>query len=91
MGRIDIEGFSGKNISRIFIAASIREAECVEEILSREGIEYALEIEAYFKTGLLTGSELNGVAFYTLSTQAPYCRNLLELEGLSSGVTAEES
>jgi hypothetical protein len=47
MGRIEIEDFPDKNTSRIFIAASVREAKRVEDILSREGIEYAIEIEPY--------------------------------------------
>jgi hypothetical protein len=87
MGRIEIEHFSDKDISRIFIAASVKEAEAVEDILTQDGIDYALSLEP-FAQGLFT-SQRNGVAFYVLSAQAVYCRNLLESKGLSSGLTPE--
>jgi len=48
MGQIEIEEFSEKSISRIFIASSIRKAEAVETILSEEGIDYAIALEPYY-------------------------------------------
>ncbi len=88
MGRIDIENFSDKDVSRIFIAASIKEAESAEDILTQNGIEYAISLEPFMQ-GIL-GSERDGIAFYVLSEQAPYCRDLLESKGLSSGIIVEE-
>ncbi len=88
MGRIEIEDFSDKNISRIFIAASIKEAEFVEDILTQDGIDYAVALEP-FTQGIFV-SERNGTAFYVLSGQASYCRKLLESKGLSSGLIVDE-
>ena len=88
MGRIDIEDFSDKDISRIFIASSIKEAESAEDILTQNGMDYAISLEPY--TRLFFGTERKGIAFYVLSGQASYCRKLFELKGLSSGLTLEE-
>lgn len=91
MGKIEIEDFAEKNISRIFMAAKIREAELVEKILTEEGIDYAIELEPYLQAGFVVVSELNGAAFYVLSGQGQYCRNLLASRGLSSGLVVEDS
>ncbi len=89
MGRIEIEDFSDKNISRIFIAASIKEAEFVEDVLTQDGIDYGVSLESFVQ-GIFV-SERDGIAFYVLSAQASYCRKLLESKGLSSGVTVDDS
>jgi len=89
MGRIEIEEFSDKKISRIFIASSIREAEAVERILSEDAIDYAIALEPYQRTGLTSRTELNGVAFYVLEGQEKWCRKLLSLKGFSHGLIAE--
>jgi hypothetical protein len=88
MARIEIENFSDKDISRIFIAGSIKEAESAEDILTQNGIDYAISLEPY--TRLFFGTERKGIAFYVLSGQASHCRTLFESKGLSSGLTVEE-
>jgi hypothetical protein len=88
MGRIEIENFSGKDISRIFIAASIKEAESAEGILTQNGIDYAISLESY--TRMFFGTERKGIVFYVLSGQGSYCRRMFQLKGLSSGLTVEE-
>jgi len=88
MGRIEFEDFSDKDVSRIFIAGSIRETETVEEVLTQRGIDYVISLEPY--TRLFFGTERKGIAFYVLSAQAPYCRKLLESKGLSQGLVVEE-
>ncbi len=90
MGRIQIEDFTDKEISRIFIATNVEQAERIEDILTQKGIDYAAVIEPHLNISLTSISELKGIAFYTLSGQAQYCINLLESEGLSSGLTFEE-
>lgn len=90
MGRIQLEDFTDKTISLIFIAANVVQAERVEDILTRKGIDYAIVMEPYRRIGLISTSELNGIAFYILSGQAQYCIHLLESEGLSSGLTLEQ-
>ena len=65
MPRIEIEDFSDKNISRIFMAASIKEAEFVEDILTQDGIDYSVSLEPFVQG--VFASERNGIAFYVLS------------------------
>jgi hypothetical protein len=88
MARIEIENFSNKDISRIFIAGSIREAEAAEDILTQNGMDYALSLEPYTRMFFGTGRE--GIAFYVLSGQASYCRELLASKGLFRGLIVEE-
>jgi len=88
MGRIEIEDFSSKDISRIFIAGSIKEAESVEDILNQNGIDYAISLEPYVR--MFFGTERNGIAFYVLSGQKLFCRELLSSRGLVLGLTMED-
>jgi hypothetical protein len=69
----------------VFIAATVAEAEEVEELLEREGIEFELTPEAFLR-GVLTGACLQGLLFEVLAGQAPYCRRLLIDAGLARGV-----
>jgi hypothetical protein len=88
MGRIEIENFSDKDVSRISIAASVKEAASAEDILIQNGIDYAISLEPY--TRMFFGTEREGIAFYVLSGQASYCRKLLASKGLSQGLIIEE-
>ena len=88
MGRIEIEDFSRKDISRIFIAGSIEEAESAEDILTQNGIDYAISLEPYVR--MFFGTERNGIAFYVLSCQELFCRDLLSSRGLVLGLTVED-
>ena len=91
MSRIDIEEFSKdeKEITRIFIASSLKEAQGVEEILTGLGINYAVNIEKFVQFGLFP-SEIPGVAFYVLSGQGSFCRDLLRNEGFLAGIVEED-
>ena len=86
MSRKEFEEFSEKDISRIFIADSIKQAELVEDILTQNGIDYAVSLEPFVQIFM---SESNGIAFYVLAGQEPYCRKLLTSRGLSLGLTVE--
>lgn len=88
MGRIELEDFPGKDISRIFIAGSVKEAELVENVLNQNGIDYAISLEPYVR--LFFGTERNGIAFYVLSGQEALCRELLSSRGLTLGLTTED-
>jgi hypothetical protein len=90
MSRIDMEEFSmdEKDITRIFIASNLKEAQSIEEILTDHGIDYAVKIEKYVRLGLFP-SEMPGVAFYVPSGQASFCRDLLRNQGFLSGIVEE--
>ena len=89
MGRIEIEEFTDKEISRIFIADLIKTTEKAEDILTKNNVDYAVSLEPFIE--MLAIAECNGIAFYVLSGQADYCRKLLASKGLSSGLTIEET
>ncbi len=74
----------------IYIAGSVEEAECVEEALTRGGIEFAVKVEPFVRYFLhLFPSEHAGAAFYVLSGQSAYCRRILAAAGLSSGLIGD--
>ena len=86
MGRIDAEEFEDRSNELIFIARRVSEAERVEEILSDEGIDYALAFEPFLHGGIFGVTTLQGVGFYVLTERAPHCRELLGRRGLGVGV-----
>jgi hypothetical protein len=87
MGRVQIEDFSDKAISRILMAGTIEEAEQTEDILTENGIDYAVSLEPFVTS--IFGSERTGIAFYVLSGQEHYCRVMLASKGLASCLTVE--
>ena len=90
MARVDIESFLDKEISRIYIADRLPEAKQVESALTEQGIDYAVEIEPYYKIVLgLFPSEYAGAAFYVLSEQAELARQALTVAGLKMGLLDE--
>lgn len=89
MTRLQIEDFSDKEISRIFVAVNLKEAEAAESILSAQGTDYAIEIESYVRLSLFS-SEVSGAVFYVLSAQSAFCRGLLQKAGYGSGVIEED-
>jgi len=70
---------------RVFVAASLRQAQRVEEVLTGHGIKYAVQVEEAGRT-FLFGSPVHAAVFYVTSAQAAYCRSQLTLEGLGKGV-----
>ena len=91
MAKVDLEAFEDRQRELIFIARRVREAERVEALLTDEGIDYALAFEPFLHGGAFGILTLTGVAFYVLSGQAPYCRQLLGQHGLAVGVVEEFS
>lgn len=73
----------------IFIAANVREAEFVERLLEREGIEFELTPEAFLRSPL-NNTCFQGLLFEVLGGQAEYCRRLLSDAGLARGVVQGE-
>jgi hypothetical protein len=73
------------NEEPVFIAANVREAEFVETLFEREGIEYDIRPEPYLKAS--TGDAcLMGVLFEVSAEHADACRELLARSGLERGV-----
>ncbi len=85
MGRIDLEKFSDLNITRIYIAKNIKEAQSIEILLTEKNIDYALSVEPFLPPSLLQ-SERMGAAFYVESTQSDICRQIIVNQGLGAGI-----
>jgi hypothetical protein len=92
MARIELEEFEDKEIKRVFMAGSQEEAKRVEVLLDDEDIDYAVTLEPYTTvTGLIMpSSQKQGVAFYVLSGQSDYCRNIFVSNGLDAGIINDD-
>jgi hypothetical protein len=92
MARLDLEEFAERELARVYIAGRVNEADRVESALTRQGLDYAVEIEPYLKRvlGIFT-SKYSGVAFYVPSGQAAFARSALLAEGLTQGIADEPS
>ncbi len=85
MGRIDLEKFSDLNITRIYIAKNIKEAQSIENLFTEKNIDYALSVEPFLPPSLLQ-SERMGATFYVESTQSDICRQIIANQGLDAGI-----
>ncbi len=91
MARLDSEAFLDKEVSRVYIAASVAEAERVEKALTDEGFEFMVEIEPFTKAVLgIFPQEYSGAAFYVLSGQAAPARKILSAAGLRAGLQLDD-
>lgn len=92
MARVDPEEILGKEVTRVYIAANIGEADRVEEVLTDRGFDYIVEIEPYVKRILgIFPSKIAGAGFYVLSDQAPPARTALCAAGLVAGLEDNEA
>ncbi|MFQ5899918.1 MAG: hypothetical protein ACE5JN_16970 [Candidatus Methylomirabilia bacterium] len=91
MARLTLESFAGREVRRVYVAANVREAETVEKLLGGRAIDFAVEMEPFYRpvAGLIPARYM-GAVFYVPSGQASYCRRLLEQAGLWRGVVPEE-
>ena len=91
MSRIALDDFGDKDISRVYLAGRLAEAKRVEEVLTNNNIDYAVEVEPYVATfAVLSFGEYGAAAFYVLSGQANFCRQVLAEAGLSTGILDKE-
>jgi hypothetical protein len=85
MGRIELEKFSDLNITRIYIAKNIKEAQSIEKLLTEKNIDYALSVEPFLPPTLLQ-SERMGAAFYVETAQSNNCRQIITDQGFDAGI-----
>ncbi len=85
---MSIEMFSADEITRIFIAENVSEAEQIEQLLTENGIKYAIELEPFFISAF--HSERMGAVFYVLSGQGAFCRKIIADKGLHAGLVFED-
>lgn len=91
MAIVDWEEFTDKDVARVYLAGRLREAKAVENTLSGNGIDYAVDIEP-FKTYLfgILPRKHKGVAFYVLKLRAEHSRQVLQDAGLMKGLILED-
>jgi hypothetical protein len=88
MARVAPEDFADKEVARVYLAGELAEARRVEEILTANGVDYAVEIEPYVRMSIFS-SEYAGAAFYVLAGQADFCKRTLFEAGLRAGIEDE--
>jgi hypothetical protein len=76
------EFFDDREVSLIHIAGTLRGALRLEQLLTEQGIDYAVETDRYV-SGFFFATEKTGAFFYVLEGQAEYCRALLAQHGFS--------
>ncbi len=87
MALVDAEQFGDAPCSRIYIAGRLREAREVEELLTRAGVDYVVEVEQFGKKLLgVIPRKYNGAAFYVLATHAESSHRLLLEAKLTTGI-----
>ena len=85
MSRKSFEEFRIDERERIFVAVNLSEAEKAEKILNEIKIDYAINIEPYYKISPFQ-TEHKGAAFYVKAENAGFCRKILKEKGLGAGV-----
>ena len=89
MARVAIESFSDRDVAPVFVAENVREAKQVEELLTRNLIDYAVKVEPFFHYGPSHVTEQAGATFYVLTGYATRCRDILEEKGFKDGLVNE--
>jgi hypothetical protein len=88
MARIPMDAFEeGTEIVRVYLAASLAEAQAVEAALEGAGYEYAVEVEAFPTRAALGPSRpRTGAGFWVRADDLDGCAALLEQGGHVQGL-----
>jgi len=91
MAKVAFEDFEdGEEVVRIYLARELSEAKRAEAVLTKKGIEYAVEVEPYVTAmSNILSSEYKGAAFYVVADQGEFCRRILSEAGLTPGIMEE--
>ena len=85
------ETFDDKEVAIVYIAGRLDEGKLVEQVLSDNAIDYAVDVEPFQSRMLgILPVEYEGVGFYVLSGQADFCRRILREAGLVQGLAEED-
>lgn len=75
--RQDPEFFGDRELELVYIAKRLKEALSLEDLLTRSGIDYAVETDTY-RGGMVFVTERTGVFFYVDPETAPATRALMQ-------------
>jgi hypothetical protein len=77
----------GAEIVRVYLAASLAEAQRVEGVLSQAGVEYAVEVEEFAsRSALLSGGVRRGAGFWVREALLEGAADALERAGCLAGL-----
>ncbi|GAB4364320.1 MAG: hypothetical protein OHK0021_08150 [Bryobacter sp.] len=79
--RQEPEFFGDAVLDLIYIAKKLKEALPLEEALTAQGIDYAIELDTY-RGGLIFQSERTGVFFYVLPDKTEAAKEMVRGLGL---------
>jgi len=92
MGLVDPTTFDDKSVAMVYIAGRVREGKRVEQVLSDNGIDYAVDIEPFESRVLgILPVTYEGVGFYVLAEQATASRSVLRAAGLLQGLVEDDT
>ncbi len=88
MARIDMDAFDeGTEIVRVYLAASLGEAQRVERVLDDAGVDYAVEVEEFRSPTALGSNALRrGAGFWLRESSLEHAYVALELAGCVAGL-----
>jgi hypothetical protein len=88
MARVPMEAFEeGTEIVRVYLAASLGEAQAVEAALDAAGFEYAVEVEAFpTRAALGPARPRTGAGFWIEECHVAACADALERAGHVAGL-----
>lgn len=90
MARRTADELADTPLSLVYIAGNLADAEAAERQLTDMGIDYVLTLEP-FTTVSFMGGEYMGLFVYVPTAQQRFCREMLELHGLTDTVDLEWS
>jgi len=88
MARIPMESYvDGTELVRVYLAASLDEAQAAESALSRAGVDYAVEIESFASpTALGSNAPRRGAGFWVEERLLDEAATALERAGCVAGL-----
>jgi DNA helicase HerA-like ATPase len=91
MALVDAATFDDTEVTLVYIAGRLKEGKWVEQILSDNGVDYAVDIEPFetMVLGILP-VKYEGVGFYVAAHQADRCREVLAAAGLVQGLVERD-
>jgi hypothetical protein len=90
MALVDPAAFDDKEVAMVYVAGRISEGKQVEQVLTANAIDYAVDVEPFEHRVLgILPVQYEGIGFYVVSSQADLCRRLLRDAGLVQGLVEE--
>ncbi|HET6437517.1 MAG TPA: hypothetical protein VFG59_05610 [Anaeromyxobacter sp.] len=87
MARVTEEAFEeGTEIVRVYLAATLSEAQSVERVLETVGADYLAETETFRNPSLLAPRQRTGVGFWVKEAALDTAADALASAGLTAGL-----